>query len=194
MIEDRHGTYYARRVIPLALRPFMPEPWQGKAEWRRTLGTKDPKAAKRAHIAMLARMDADVSVAETRRNASDRDGPTDADMATLAEWFGPESPHRDDRFREVGRREDEEAFAEVRAQVAAAHSHRFDAPLRRSVVLPRGPGGVPDLSNASRSSMGGVRRRGCDADLRLPMPLLRPGVLDAGARRRDPDLPGLFRQ
>lgn len=120
MIKDRHGTYYARRVIPPALRPFMPEPWQGKSEWRRTLGTKDPKAAKRAHIAMLARMDADFSVAETRQSAANRDSLTDEEIATLSEWFRLEELHQDDLFREVEHREDEETFAEVRAQVLEA--------------------------------------------------------------------------
>lgn len=46
LLKDQNGTYYFRRVIPAALRPFMPSPWQGKANWKRTLGTKDPREAK----------------------------------------------------------------------------------------------------------------------------------------------------
>jgi hypothetical protein len=46
LLKDRHGTYYFRRVIPAALRPFMPAPWQGKANWKQTLRTKKPTEAK----------------------------------------------------------------------------------------------------------------------------------------------------
>lgn len=46
LLKDRNGTYYFRRVIPPELRPFMPAPWEGKANWKRTLGTKNPKDAK----------------------------------------------------------------------------------------------------------------------------------------------------
>ena len=47
VLKDRHGTYYFRRGIPLVLRPFMPEPWTGKHEWKRSLKTKLPAEAKR---------------------------------------------------------------------------------------------------------------------------------------------------
>ena len=46
LIKDRHGTYYFRRVIPPALRPFMPDPWGGKANYKRSLETKRPAIAK----------------------------------------------------------------------------------------------------------------------------------------------------
>jgi hypothetical protein len=46
LLKDRHGTQYFRRVIPLALRPHMPPPWRGKANFKRTLGTKKPNVAK----------------------------------------------------------------------------------------------------------------------------------------------------
>ncbi len=46
LIKDRHGTYYFRRVIPPALRPFMPTPWCGKANFKRSLETKRPALAK----------------------------------------------------------------------------------------------------------------------------------------------------
>jgi hypothetical protein len=46
LLKDRHGTYYFRRVIPVALRPFMPPPWCGKANFKRSLGTKKPASAK----------------------------------------------------------------------------------------------------------------------------------------------------
>jgi len=42
LIRDHHGTYYFRRVIPDALRTFMPEPWVEKTAWKVTLATKDP--------------------------------------------------------------------------------------------------------------------------------------------------------
>ena len=46
LLKDRHGTYYFRRVIPPDLRPFMPAPWQHKANFKRSLGTKKPSVAK----------------------------------------------------------------------------------------------------------------------------------------------------
>ena len=46
LLKDRHGTYYFRRVIPPALRPFMPPPWAGKANFKLSLGTKSPARAK----------------------------------------------------------------------------------------------------------------------------------------------------
>jgi integrase len=46
LVKDRHGTYYFRRVIPPALRPFMPPPWTGKANFKLSLRTKSPKQAK----------------------------------------------------------------------------------------------------------------------------------------------------
>jgi hypothetical protein len=48
LIKDRHGSYYLRRVIPEYLRAFIPEPWTGKANWKRNLGTRQPAAAKQA--------------------------------------------------------------------------------------------------------------------------------------------------
>jgi hypothetical protein len=45
LLKDRHGTYYFRRVIPPDLRRFMPPPWQGKANFKRSLGTKKPSVA-----------------------------------------------------------------------------------------------------------------------------------------------------
>ena len=46
LLKDRHGTYYFRRVIPPDLRPFMPPPWQGRANFKRSLATKKPAVAK----------------------------------------------------------------------------------------------------------------------------------------------------
>jgi integrase len=46
LLKDRHGTYYFRRVVPPALRAFMPAPWRGKANFKQSLGTKKPSAAK----------------------------------------------------------------------------------------------------------------------------------------------------
>ena len=47
LIRDHYGTYYFRRVVPVALRVFMPEPWVGLVNYKHSLGTKDPKIAKR---------------------------------------------------------------------------------------------------------------------------------------------------
>ncbi|GJD59447.1 hypothetical protein MTDSW087_05562 [Methylobacterium dankookense] len=39
--KDRHGTHYFRRAISADLRPFMPAPRTGKANWIKSLGTKE---------------------------------------------------------------------------------------------------------------------------------------------------------
>ena len=119
LIKDRDGTYYTRRIIPPALRPFMPEPWRGKTEWKRTLGTKDPKEAKRANIAMLARMQAAFTVAEVRQKAATRDSLTDKEIKALADWYGLEQLSQDTAFRETEYAEDEAVHAEVRAQLVS---------------------------------------------------------------------------
>lgn len=49
LLRDRHGTHYFRRAIPAELRPVMPAPWAGKANWKASLQTEDPATAKRAH-------------------------------------------------------------------------------------------------------------------------------------------------
>ena len=64
LLKDRHGTYYFRRVIPLALRPFIPAPWTGKVEWKRSLKTKTPAEAKRAAARALSDCTADFMAAE----------------------------------------------------------------------------------------------------------------------------------
>ena len=46
--KDRHGTYYFRRVIPPALRPFMQQPWTGKANFKTSLPQR------RHHVRRLA--------------------------------------------------------------------------------------------------------------------------------------------
>ena len=64
LIKDRHGTYYFRRVIPPALRPFMPPPWAGKANFKLSLGTKSPARAKAEFSEVLPRCTAAFESAE----------------------------------------------------------------------------------------------------------------------------------
>jgi len=64
LIRDRLGTYYFRRVIPKELRPFMPAPWTGKANWKRSLRTKAPATAKQAAFRIGPDCMADFVVAE----------------------------------------------------------------------------------------------------------------------------------
>ena len=63
LIRDRLGTYYFRRVIPSELRSFMPAPWTGKANWKASLGTKDPAMAKRAAPRLLTQCAVDFEAA-----------------------------------------------------------------------------------------------------------------------------------
>lgn len=87
LLRDRHGTYYFRRVIPPELRPFMPAPWQGKANWKRSLKTKLPADAKVQAARALAECTADFQAAERGRRGepvSIRDAVV-LDAAMLAE-------------------------------------------------------------------------------------------------------------
>ncbi|WP_428833416.1 MULTISPECIES: DUF6538 domain-containing protein [Methylobacterium] len=53
-VQDRHGTYYFRRIVPKALRPFMPAPWTGKSAWTKSLGTKEQGKAKQPFARCLS--------------------------------------------------------------------------------------------------------------------------------------------
>lgn len=103
LLRDRHGTYYFRRVIPPELRPFMPAPWLGKANWKRSLKTKLPADAKVRASRMLAECTADFQAGERRRRGepvSTRDAVIlDASMLTEIET---------DTFRELLARDAEE--------------------------------------------------------------------------------------
>lgn len=68
LLKDRHGTYYFRRIVPPALRPFMPAPWTGKVEWKQSLRTKKPDEAKNRTARVLAAcMDAFNSATRLKR-------------------------------------------------------------------------------------------------------------------------------
>ncbi len=61
---DRNGTLYFRRVIPAELRPFMPAPWTGKANWTKSLGTKEVRKAVQPYARCLSDCEADFAAAE----------------------------------------------------------------------------------------------------------------------------------
>ncbi|AWN35837.1 DUF6538 domain-containing protein [Methylobacterium radiodurans] len=61
---DRNGTLYFRRVIPAELRPFMPAPWTGKANWTKSLGTKEARKAVQPYARCLSDCEADFTAAE----------------------------------------------------------------------------------------------------------------------------------
>ncbi len=63
--KDRHGTYYFRKAIPPALRPFMPGDRKGKAVWKRSLKTKDAREAKKLAARTLFECDTDFEAAES---------------------------------------------------------------------------------------------------------------------------------
>ncbi|WP_373325090.1 DUF6538 domain-containing protein, partial [Methylobacterium organophilum] len=104
--RDRLGTYYFRRVIPAELRPFMPAPWTGKANWKQSLRTKDPAAAKKAGSRMLRDCMADFELAErtkrgeipaalARRPAA-MPGPQEIEADVLAELLAADEAERSD--------------------------------------------------------------------------------------------------
>lgn len=64
LTRDHHVTYHFQRVINPTLRSLMPDSWRGNANWRRSLGTKDPKQSKRRYPAMLAECNTAFEAAE----------------------------------------------------------------------------------------------------------------------------------
>lgn len=58
------GVYFFRRAIPPALRPFMPGGLRGKANWKRSLETKDANEAKKLGKRVGIECDADFEAAE----------------------------------------------------------------------------------------------------------------------------------
>ncbi len=65
------GTYHFRRAIPESLRPFMPAPWTGKREWKRSLDTKSPSEAKRRFGTAHADCEHALRLAERQRSGGE---------------------------------------------------------------------------------------------------------------------------
>lgn len=103
LIRDRLGTYYFRRVIPPGLRALMPAPWTDKANWKVSLATKDPSAAKRAAASRLSACMADFEEAERARKGepSHRQGcatviPEDVERDVIAALLAEDDAARSD--------------------------------------------------------------------------------------------------
>ncbi len=103
--RDRHGTYYFRRIIPPALRPFMPYPLTGKTEWKASLGTKLSSEAKIAFSRCYANCTADFEAAKrlkrgevpaTRPILSGAISPDDIERDVLAELLAEDDTARSD--------------------------------------------------------------------------------------------------
>src|SRR5271167_1316445 len=108
LCKDRHGTYHFRRVIPPALRPFMPAPWTGKANYKLSLRTKKPAEAK-AKASQVFPVCA--AVFESAERAMRGEGPTakgparsvgtmpslaDIEADTIAEMLAQDEAMRED--------------------------------------------------------------------------------------------------
>ncbi|WP_407942732.1 DUF6538 domain-containing protein [Methylobacterium ajmalii] len=74
-VQDRHGTYYFRRIVPKALRPFMPAPWTGKSAWTKSLGTKEQGKAKQPFARCLSDCEADFALAERAMRGEPTEAP-----------------------------------------------------------------------------------------------------------------------
>src|SRR4051812_35550226 len=85
--KDRHGTYYFRRIIPAELRPFMPDPWQAKANWKRSLRTKVPAEAKVGASAPRRDCTEDFLIAPARRYRSVREELSEDEIDAIALWW-----------------------------------------------------------------------------------------------------------
>lgn len=103
LLKDRHGTYYFRRVIPPALRPFMPAPWNGKANWKRSLATKKPAEAKLRAARALAECTRDFQIGERARDGGTVEPTLDAQfIAGIAADSLSDLLARDETEREEG--------------------------------------------------------------------------------------------
>lgn len=172
LLRDRAGTYYFRRGIPEALRPFMPPPFTGKREWKRTLGTKDPAKAKRLKIAPEAECDADLELAERAR----RGGPVSARSRPVSSpSLRPEDVERN-------------VVAEL---LAADEAERADGDARRKHQSPAERAQWPDLVPVAfgRRGMAEDQHHGhgealelLAADYRRALSRSDPSIVDAKTR------------
>ena len=80
LLKDRHGTYYFRRVVPPHLRPFMPPPWRGKANFKRSLGTKKPTTAKIEASKALRECTVAFQIALRTKDGTPEEGKMTADV------------------------------------------------------------------------------------------------------------------
>jgi hypothetical protein len=130
LIKDRHGTYYFRRVIPSALRPFMPPPFCEKANFKRSLETKRPA---------LAKIEASKAL---------RDCTVAFQYAERAMRGGPAKAMIDDEARSVAV-EDIEADA-IAMVLAADEAEREEGDDRRHLQTAEERKQWPDLVEVSR--------------------------------------------
>ena len=126
LLRDKAGTYYFRRCIPAVLRPFMPAPFTGKREWKRTLGTKDPLKAKRLKRGPEAECDANF---EEAGRASRGGEPISRSPSTSPSNLRPEDVELD-------------AMAEL---LTADEADRVDGDSRRQHQSPEERAQWPDL-------------------------------------------------
>ncbi len=117
LIKDRHGTYKFRRPIGLPLRDFMPGVRRGKANWMRSLDTKDPATAKRRFPAVLAECQRDFELAGLAKGQRVRGDLTLDEIAMLAGWFRDHAIVEDEEFRITGYLEDEKLYRDNLARL-----------------------------------------------------------------------------
>ena len=98
--RDRHGTYWFRRPIGLPLRDFMPGERRGKANWMRSLDTKDPATAKRRFPAVLADCQREFELAALAKGQRVREELSPDEIAMLAGWFRDHAIIDDEEFRD----------------------------------------------------------------------------------------------
>ncbi len=114
IIRDRHRTYYFRRVIPATLRGFMPEPWTGKANWKKSLGTKDGRVARREAAKLLAACEADFEAAERAMQGKPPAEPPPLPQPTMP---APEQIEADEIARLLAEDEAERSDGDARRQL-----------------------------------------------------------------------------
>lgn len=117
--RDRNGTYWFRRHIGLPLRDFMSGERRGKANWMRSLETKDPATAKRRYPKVLADSQRDFELAELAKGQRVRDELNPEEIATLVGWSRDHAIIDDEEFRVTGYLEDEQLYRDNVARLEA---------------------------------------------------------------------------
>jgi hypothetical protein len=113
--HPKSGVYSFRRVVPDELRTII-----GKTAIKQSLGTKDVSEAKRRAHSVATGVEAEFEKARKLLGAPPRSEMSDAEIERLAATYLHRRLEEDDAARIHGRRDDDDLYRSVKAQVLAA--------------------------------------------------------------------------
>jgi integrase len=128
LIQDRHGTYYARKKVPVHLQAAVARVLGSKRRsqvfLKKSLGTKEPKAANVRGKLVLAEFDRTLSEAAALLKplaVATRQSLNATEIARMAEYVFAKQLAWDERFRVGGREELKRLEVEVQQQSDQGH-------------------------------------------------------------------------